>query len=77
MARLTVLIEGMSCVHCVRAVTTALTAVEGIISADVAVGGATIEHDGRATVAAVAQAVEVAGYVVAGGTEERRRLPVV
>ena len=33
-------IEGMSCQHCVRAVFTALTPVEGIISADVAIGRA-------------------------------------
>lgn len=77
MARLTVLIEGMSCVHCVRAVTTALTAVEGIISADVAVGGATIEHDGRVTLDAMRDAIEVAGYAVKGGSEERRRLPTL
>jgi len=76
MARLTVRIDGMSCVHCVRAVTTALTAVEGITTADVAIGGVTIEHDGRVTLDAVAAAVAVAGYDVAGGTEERRRLPV-
>lgn len=77
MARMTIRIDGMSCVHCVRAVTTALTAVEGITSADVAIGGATIEHDGRATIAAVAEAVSVAGYAVRGGTDERRRLPVM
>lgn len=77
MARLTVQIDGMSCVHCVRAVTTALAGVEGITAADVAVGGATIEHDGRVTLEQLTRAIEVAGYEVRGGTEERRRLPVL
>lgn len=67
----------MSCVHCVRAVSTALTAVDGITTADVGIGSATIEHDGRATLEQVAAAVAVAGYEVRGGTEERRRLPVL
>jgi copper chaperone len=77
MAKLTVRIDGMSCVHCVRAVTTALSAVEGIIALEVGIGGATIEHDGRVQLAAVAEAIAVSGYEVAGGTEDRRRLPVV
>ena len=76
MARMTVRIEGMACVQCVRAVHTALTAVEGITAAEVAVGGATIEHDGRATLAQVAAAIAVTGYEVRGGSEERRILPV-
>ena len=75
--RLTVKIDGMSCQHCVRAVFTALAAVEGIASADVGIGGAVIEHDGRVTLEQVRDAVAVAGYEVAGGAEERRRLPVL
>lgn len=77
MARLTVRIDGMACVQCVRAVNTALTAVPGITAADVRVGGATIEHDGRATLEQVAAAVAVAGYEVCGGVEERRVLPLL
>ena len=77
MPRMTVRIEGMACVQCVSAVRTALAAVDGITSADVAIGGATIEHDGRVTVQQVADAVAVTGYQVAGGSEERRRLPVI
>ena len=75
--RLTVKIDGMSCHHCVRAVRTALTAVEGIEEADVGIGGAVIEHDGRVTMDAVREAVAVAGYEVAGGDEDRRRLRVL
>jgi len=75
--QLTVKIEGMSCQHCVRAVFTALAAVEGIGSADVGIGGAIIEHDGRVTLDQVREAVAVAGYEVAGGEEQRRRLRVL
>lgn len=74
---MTVRIDGMACVQCVRAVNTALTAVPGITTAQVAVGGATIEHDGRATLQQVADAIAVAGYTVAGANEERRTLPVL
>ena len=71
-----VTIEGMSCQHCVRAVFTALTAVEGISRADVSIGGASIEHDGTVTVERVREAVAVAGYSVAGGETNRRSLPI-
>ena len=70
-------IAGMSCQHCVQAVFTALTPVEGIISADVSIGAATIEHDGRVTLEALREAIAVAGYEVALAEEERRRLPIV
>lgn len=70
-------IGGMSCQHCVRAVFTALTPVTGITSADVSIGAATIEHDGRATMAALREAIAVAGYELLDGTEERRRLPLL
>ena len=70
-------ISGMSCQHCVRAVFTALTPVEGIHSADVTIGHATIEHDGRVTMDALREAISVAGYEVDEGREERRRLPLL
>jgi copper chaperone len=73
----TIRIAGMSCQHCVRAVFTALTPVEGIQSADVAIGHATIEHDGRATMQVLREAIAVAGYTVEDATEERRRLPLL
>jgi copper chaperone len=75
--RTTIRIAGMSCQHCVRAVFTALTPVEGIHSADVAVGHATIEHDGTVTAAQLRDAIAVAGYAVEDTTEERRRLPLL
>ncbi len=67
-------IPGMMSTHCVTAVFTALTAVEGIARADVVIGRATIEHDGRATAHALRAAIAVAGYEVAEIVEERRRL---
>jgi len=70
-------IEGMSCQHCVKAVFTALTPVPGIISADVSIGAATIEHDGRATEAALREAIAAGGYEVVAVNEQRRRLPIV
>jgi copper chaperone CopZ len=70
-------ISGMSCQRCVQAVFTALTPVEGIASAQVAIGSATIEHDGRATVEALRAAIAVSGYEVTVADEDRRRLPLL
>jgi copper chaperone len=70
-------IDGMSCQRCVQAVFTALTPVEGITSAVVSIGAAEIEHDGRATVAALREAIAVAGYEVSAEVEARRALPVL
>jgi copper chaperone len=70
-------IDGMSCQRCVQAVFTALTPVEGITSAVVSIGAAEIEHDGRATVAALRDAIAVAGYEASPMAEERRALPIL
>jgi len=68
----------MSCQHCVRAVFTALAAVDGISRADVTIGAADVEHDGSVTVERLTEAVLVAGYVVAGEDGSvRRRLPLL
>jgi copper chaperone CopZ len=75
-ATMTVRIDGMVSVHATRAVWTALAAVDGIRSAQVSLGAAVIEHDGRATCADVRAAVEAAGFAVRGCREERR-LPVL
>jgi copper chaperone len=71
-------IEGMSCQHCVNAVFTALTPVPGITSAKVSIGAVEIEHDGRATVEAMREAISVAGYEVGEANEDSRRgLPIL
>lgn len=67
----------MSCQRCVQAVFTALTPVEGIVSATVTIGAATIEHDGRATPEALRQAIAVAGYDASPAVQDRRTLPVL
>ena len=71
----TLRISGMTCAHCARAVFTALSGVPGIARADVKVGLAVIEHDGSVTVDALEQAIETAGYTIAGADENRRALP--
>jgi len=70
-------IAGMSCAHCVRAVFTSLAGVEGVTRADVSIGSAEIEHDGRVTVEALREAIAVAGYEVVDGQTNRRALPTV
>ncbi len=73
----TLAIDGMPAVHAVHAVFTALALVDGITSADVQLGRATIEHDGRATEDALRSAVAVAGYAVSAVRTERAGLPVL
>ncbi|HEY3257463.1 MAG TPA: heavy metal-associated domain-containing protein [Gemmatimonadaceae bacterium] len=70
-------ISGMSCAHCVRAVFTSLSGVEGIARADVSIGRAVIEHDGPISAEAVRQAISIAGYEVVDFRDDRRTLPVV
>ena len=61
-------ITGMSCEHCVRRVSAALSAVPGVGNADVSLdgnpGSAAVEHDGSVTRDLLAAAVEKAGYTV-------------
>jgi len=70
-------VEGMTCQHCVRAVFTALAAVEGISRADVGIGAAEVEHDGSVTVDQLRDAIAVAGYLVREDGFSRRRLPLL
>jgi copper chaperone len=72
-------VDGMSCQHCVRAVFTALAAVEGIKRADVRIGVIEVEHDGTVTVEQLRDAVAVAGYAVRAEMAEtnRRALPLL
>jgi copper chaperone len=69
-------VEGMSCQHCVRAVFTSLTAVEGITRADVRIGAVEVEHSGAVTVEKLREAIAVAGYRVVDGKANRRELNV-
>ena len=67
----------MSCQRCVQAVFTSLTPVPGIVSAQVSIGSAVIDHDGRATIEALRNAIDASGYSLTLADDERRRLPIV
>jgi copper chaperone len=58
----TLIISGMSCQHCVRAVSDALSAVEGVDSVEVDLDAGSAKVDGRAEIAALIAAVVAAGY---------------
>ena len=73
----TVTIAGMRARFAVQAVFTALASVEGITRADVSLGRAVIEHDGRATPDRLREAVALAGCEVVAVEEARRGLPVL
>ena len=62
----TLKIEGMSCMHCVKAVEKALNAVDGVSNAqaDLEKKQATVEIAGAVTGGALRAAVEEAGYQV-------------
>ena len=63
MERLGMKIQGMSCGHCVGAVTGALKKVDGVTVDEVKIGSATVSYDpARTSPAAIAQAIEDAGY---------------
>ena len=63
MERLTMNISGMSCGHCVRAVTSALQELDGLQVENVRVGEATVAYDPNATSREqIRQAIEEAGY---------------
>jgi copper chaperone len=63
MEPLTLVIDGMSCDHCVARVKRTLDAIPGVTTRQVRVGGAEVEHD-PALVSAheIAAAVDGAGY---------------
>ncbi len=61
----TILIDGMSCGHCTRAVREALEAVEGVEVREVEIGSAQVAFDPHRTGAdALVEAVEGEGYTV-------------
>ena len=59
-------VEGMSCAHCVAAVSEELSKLDGVSHVDVELesGRVTIESDRRLADADVAAAVDEAGYVI-------------
>jgi len=65
MEKLTMKVSGMSCGHCVGAVTGALKKVDGVDVENVAVGSATVSYDPSATSPAIInKAIEDVGFEV-------------
>jgi copper chaperone len=58
-------VEGMTCPSCIRHVSSALTALDGVGQVDVKLreGVVHVKHDGRATLADMIEALTNAGYV--------------
>lgn len=57
-------VEGMTCDHCVQAVTREVSAVPGVAAASVDLASKQLTVQGDATDAAIADAVEEAGYTL-------------
>ena len=63
-----IVVEGMTCGHCVNHVTEALKGLSGVTSVDVQLegGNVTIESNDSLDTVAIAEAVTEAGYSVVG-----------
>lgn len=57
-------VRGMSCGHCVAAITSAVTALPGVTDVDVDLAGSVVRIGGTPERAAVTEAIEDAGYDV-------------
>jgi copper chaperone len=67
MTKLTLPVTGMTCGHCVAAVSRTLKAIDGVQVDDVKIGSATLEFDeSKVTADALAKAVTEEGYAVTG-----------
>jgi copper chaperone len=67
MAKTVLKVEGMSCEHCVKAITQAAGGLAGVsgVAVDLAAGVVTVEHDpAEATVETIQAAIEDQGYDV-------------
>ena len=69
MERIQLKIGGMTCGHCVKSVTNALTSTPGVVSAsvDLARGVAEIQHDGTVNESVLIAAVQEEGYAATSG----------
>jgi copper chaperone len=66
----TLTVSGMTCSHCVAAVTSELSKLDGVtgVEIDLATGSVTVDSDQPVDPASVTAAVEQAGYAVASGS---------
>ena len=64
---ITVTVSGMTCQHCVNAITEELSALNGVTSVDVTLssGRVTLRSDHELSRAEIAAAVDEAGYAIA------------
>lgn len=63
----TIRIKGMSCGHCVRAVTEALESIEGVETHEVTMGEAKVRYDeSKVDASGMRSVIEDAGYEVEG-----------
>jgi copper ion binding protein len=58
-------VRGMSCGHCVSAITSAVSALPGVTDVDVDLGAGTVRVSGTTDAVRVEAAIEDAGYDVA------------
>jgi copper chaperone len=58
-------VRGMSCGHCVAAITSAITGIPGVTGVDVDLAGSVVRIDGTPSATDVATAIEDAGYELA------------
>jgi copper chaperone len=69
--RMTLAIEGMSCGHCVKAVTRALERVQGVDVQEVRIGSARVAYDpARTSADAIIDAVNDEGYTASRAEPE-------
>lgn len=75
--RIHVQIEGLLSVHAVRAVWTALSAVPGVVQAEVTMRGAVLDTDGPLDRAVLAESLALAGVQLVEMTVEKGHLPLL
>ncbi len=59
-------VDGMTCAHCVRAVTEAVAALPGVAGVEVNLAAGTVRIEGDADERAARAAIEAEGYAVRG-----------
>ena len=62
MNKIVLRIDGITCAHCVRSVTSALNGVPGVLSATVDLASGTAEVDGQASLQSLIDSVTAEGY---------------
>ncbi|WP_353193017.1 cation transporter [Pandoraea pnomenusa] len=61
-------VEGMTCGHCVKAVTRAITELDGAAKVNVDLGAGRVDVESRLSPSEISAAITDAGYTVKGAT---------